>query len=77
MGYDKDAPATAVGALGSLIKQNPDQIGPVLHLGILLLWIKQDKLAQQEFEKAVSISRTSRDGRVAAAFLSGLEPKKG
>jgi hypothetical protein len=77
MGYDKDAPATAVGALGSLIKQNPDQVGPVLHLGILLLWIKQDTLAQQEFAKAVSISPTSRDGRVAAAFLSGLKAKKG
>jgi tetratricopeptide (TPR) repeat protein len=77
LGYDKDAPATAVGALGALIKQNPNQIGPVLHLGILLLWIKQDALAQQEFAKAVAISPTSRDGRVAAAFLSGLKARKG
>jgi tetratricopeptide (TPR) repeat protein len=73
LGYDKDAPATSVGALGALIKQNPDQVGPVLHLGILLLWIQRNALAEQEFAKAVTISPTSRDGRIAKAFLTGLK----
>ncbi|MEO9175885.1 MAG: hypothetical protein ABI317_10280, partial [Gaiellales bacterium] len=77
LGYDKDAPATAVGALGALIKQNPDQVAPVLHIGILLLWIQQTTLARQEFAKAVKISPTSRDGLIARAFLAGLEKTKG
>jgi tetratricopeptide (TPR) repeat protein len=76
-GYDKDSPATAVGSLGALIKQNPNQIGPVLHLGILLLWIKRTTLAEQEFVKAVALSPSSRDGKVAAAFLKGLRSSKG
>jgi tetratricopeptide (TPR) repeat protein len=77
LGYDKDAPATAVGALGALIKQNPDQVGPVLHLGILLLWIERNTLAAQEFAKAAKISPTSRDGRIASAFLAGLKKSSG
>lgn len=77
LGYDKDAPATSVGALGALIKQNPNQVGPVLHMAILLLWIHRTSLAQQEFAKAVSISPTSRDGQVAQAFLSGLKKANG
>ena len=77
LGYDKDNPATAVGALGALIKQNPNQIGPVLHLGILLLWIKRNTLALQEFQKAVKIAPSSRDGQVAAAFVRGLQAAKG
>jgi tetratricopeptide (TPR) repeat protein len=76
-GYDKDNPSVAVGALGGLIKQNPNQIGPILHLGILLLWIKRNTLAEQEFEKAVKLAPTSRDGQVAAAFLRGLHASKG
>jgi tetratricopeptide (TPR) repeat protein len=77
LGYDKDAPATAVGALGALIKQNPEQIAPVLHLGILLLWIHRTALAEQELSKAVALGPKSRDGRVAAAFLAALKQGKG
>jgi tetratricopeptide (TPR) repeat protein len=72
LGYDKDSPATAVGALGMLIKNNPAAPSPVLHLGLLLLWIKRTALAKQEFAKAVELDPSGRIGRVAKAFLESL-----
>ena len=49
----------------------------MLHLGILLLWIKRNALALQEFQKAVKISPASRDGQVAARSCAGCESAKG
>jgi tetratricopeptide (TPR) repeat protein len=72
LGYDKDSPATAVGALGMLIKNDPRAPSPVLHLGFLLLWIKRTALAKQEFAKAVMLDPSGRLGRVAKAFLENL-----
>ena len=69
LGYDKDSPATAVGALGMLIKNDPQAASPVMHLGLLLLWIKRTALARQEFSKAVKLDPSGRIGRVAKAFL--------
>jgi tetratricopeptide (TPR) repeat protein len=77
LGYDKDSPATAVGALGGLIKTNPQAVSPVFHLGLLLLWIKRSALAEQEFAKAVKLDRSGRIGRVAQAFLTPLRKSGG
>lgn len=77
LGYDKDSPATAVGALGSLIKTNPQAPSPVFHLGLLLLWIHRNALAEQEFAKAVRLDPDGRIGKVAAAFLKPLRAAKG
>ena len=57
-------PAVAVGGLGMLIKNNPQAASPVLHLGLLLLWIKRTALARQEFAKAVKLDpiRPNREG---------------
>jgi tetratricopeptide (TPR) repeat protein len=77
LGYDKDSPATAVGALGALIKTNPQAPSPVFHLGLLLLWIKRDALAEQEFAKAVKLDPHGRIGRVAKAFLDPLKAADG
>jgi tetratricopeptide (TPR) repeat protein len=76
-GYDKDSPATAVGALGALIKANPQAPSPVFHLGLLLLWIKRNSLAEQEFAKAVKLDPNGRIGRVAKAFLDPLKAANG
>ena len=64
LGYDKDQPAVAVGGLGMLIKNNPQAVSPVMHLGLLLLWIKRTALARQEFAKAVKLDpiRSNREG---------------
>jgi tetratricopeptide (TPR) repeat protein len=72
LGYDKDSPATSVGALGALIKQNPDQVALFAHMGELLLWVKRTALARQEFQKAVQAAPHSPDGRFAAAVLRQL-----
>jgi hypothetical protein len=72
LGYDKDSPAVAVGALGGLIKTYPQAASPVLHLGLLLLWIKRTALAKQEFAKAEKLDPAGRMGRVARAFLENL-----
>ena len=77
LGYDKDSPATAVGALGALIKTNPQAASPVFHLGLLLLWIKRNALAEQEFAKAVKLDPNGRIGRVAKAFLDPLKAANG
>ena len=77
LGYDKDSPATAVGALGGLIKSNPQAVSPVFHLALLLLWIKRNALAEQEFAKAVKLDPSGRIGRVALAFLTPLRKSSG
>ena len=77
LGYDKDSPATAVGALGALIKQNPQAQSPVFHLGLLLLWIHRSALAEQEFAKAIKLDPNGRIGRVAKAFLTPLRKPSG
>jgi tetratricopeptide (TPR) repeat protein len=73
LGYDKDSPATAIGALGALIKQNPQAQSPVFHLALLLLWIHRRALAEQEFAKAIGLDPASRLGKVAHAFLAPLK----
>jgi tetratricopeptide (TPR) repeat protein len=77
LGYDKDSPATAIGALGGLIKTNPNAVSPVFHLGLLLLWIHRNALAEQEFAKAVKLDPTGRIGKVAEAFLRPLKKADG
>ena len=73
----RTVPATAVGALGALIKTNPQAASPVFHLGLLLLWIKRNALAEQEFAKAVKLDPNGRIGRVAKAFLDPLKAASG
>jgi tetratricopeptide (TPR) repeat protein len=77
LGYDKDSPATAVGALGGLIKTNPQAPSPVFHLGLLLLWLHRPALAELEFAKAVKLDPDGRIGRVADAFLKPLRAANG
>jgi tetratricopeptide (TPR) repeat protein len=77
LGYDKDSPATAIGALGALIKQNPQAQSPVFHLALLLLWIHRRALAEQEFAKAIRLDPASRLGKVAHAFLAPLKAADG
>ncbi len=72
LGYDKDSPAVAVGGLGMLIKNDPQAASPVMHLGLLLLWIKRTALAKQEFAKAVKLDPSGRIGRYSQAFLENL-----
>jgi tetratricopeptide (TPR) repeat protein len=75
LGYDKDAPATSVGALGGLIKTNPNAPSPVFHLGLLLYWIHKDGLAKQEFAKTVKLDPTGRLALYAKAFGNVIAAK--
>jgi tetratricopeptide (TPR) repeat protein len=77
LGYDKDAPASAVGALGGLIKTNPNAPSPVLHLGLLLLWIHEDALAAQEFAKAAQLVPAGKLRTLARAFEKVARGPKG
>ena len=64
--------------LGALIKSNPQAREPGLPpRRCLLLWIKRNALAQQEFAKAVKLDPRGRIGRVAQAFLTPLRKSGG
>jgi tetratricopeptide (TPR) repeat protein len=74
LGFDKDQPSQAFGALGNLTRSFPSAASPVFHLGVLLLWIGQPARAKTEFQKAVALDPRGRIGQVArrlAALHSG------
>jgi Flp pilus assembly protein TadD len=74
LGFDKDQPSQAFGALGNLTRSFPSAASPVFHLGVLLLWIGQPARAKAEFGKAASLDPQGRIGQVArrlAAVHSG------
>jgi tetratricopeptide (TPR) repeat protein len=74
LGFDKDQPSQAFGALGNLTRSFPTAASPIFHLGVLLLWIGQPARATTEFQKAEALDPNGRIGQVArrlAALHSG------
>ena len=65
LGFDKDQPSLAFGALGNLARSFPSAASPVFHLGVLLLWIGQPARAKTEFQKAAALDPQGRIGQVA------------
>jgi tetratricopeptide (TPR) repeat protein len=74
LGFDKNQPSQAFGALGNLTRSFPSAASPYFHLGVLLLWIGQPGRATTEFRKAAALDPHGRIGQVArrlAALHSG------
>jgi tetratricopeptide (TPR) repeat protein len=66
--FSKDQPAAAVGQLGPLVRDHPDDPSPRFHLALLLLWIGMKDRALAEFAQVARDSPDSRLGRLAAEF---------
>jgi predicted Zn-dependent protease len=66
--FSKDQPAAAVGQLGPLVRDHPDDPSPRFHLALLLLWIGMKDRALAEFAQVARDSGDSRLGRLAAEF---------
>jgi tetratricopeptide (TPR) repeat protein len=70
LAFSKDRPQVAFGGLGNLIKAEPDEASPVFHLGLLLVWLEQQKQALEEFRKAAKLDPDGVIGRVAAGVVA-------
>ena len=71
--FDKDDPSAAFSRLGPLARDNPDSALVRLHLGVLLLWIRDVKDARTQLEKAAATMPESLYSREAKSLLSRLE----
>jgi tetratricopeptide (TPR) repeat protein len=67
-GFSKDQPSAAVGQLGPLVRDHPDDPSPRFHLALLLLWIGLRDRALAEFAQVARDSPDSRLGKLAGAF---------
>jgi tetratricopeptide (TPR) repeat protein len=69
LGFDKDAPAQAVGQLGQLMQSRAGEPSPRFHFGELLSWIGQNANAKQEYEQASQLDPNGLIGRFARSVL--------
>ena len=69
LGFDKDVPAQAVGALGQLMQSRAGEPSPRFHFGELLSWIGQDAKAKQEYRQASQLDPNGLIGRFARSVL--------
>jgi tetratricopeptide (TPR) repeat protein len=69
LGFDKDAPAQAVGRLAQLMQSRPGAPSPRFHFGELLAWIGQEAKAKQEYRKASQLDPKGLIGRFARSVL--------
>jgi len=70
-GFAKDNPAQTFGIVGPLVRDNPTDPVPRFHLGLMLLWIRDDQQAKAEFAQVARSAPASRLGRLAALFRDG------
>ncbi|MGI9116649.1 MAG: hypothetical protein ACR2JV_03300, partial [Gaiellales bacterium] len=71
-GYRKDAPAASFGQMGPLVRDNPGDPSPRLHLALMLLWLRDTDTARAELRQVAALDPNSRLGQVAARFLASL-----
>jgi tetratricopeptide (TPR) repeat protein len=65
LGFDKDRPAAAVGALGTILRGDRSRVEPRLHLGLLLSWIGRRDQAREQFRLAAAADPDGRLGKLA------------
>ena len=70
--YSKDNPAAAFGQMGPLVRDNPSDPSPRLHLALMLLWLRDPETARAEFRQVATLAPDTRLGRTAQQFLDAL-----
>jgi len=70
--YSKDNPAASFGQMGPLVRDNPDNPSPRLHLALMLLWLRDTETARAELRQVAALDPQSRLGQVAQQFLASL-----
>ncbi|MSO47202.1 MAG: hypothetical protein EXQ67_03840 [Thermoleophilia bacterium] len=72
--YAKDNPAGSFGQIGPLVRDNPADPSPRLHLALMLLWLRDADTARAELRQVVSAAPNSHLARVAKQLLATIEP---
>lgn len=70
--YQKDHPEKSFGQMGPLVRDNPSNPSPRLHLALMLLWIKDVDTARAELRQVANADPNGRLGSVAERFLASL-----
>jgi len=65
LGFDKDNPAAAVGAVGTILRGDNSRVQPRVHLGLLLSWIGRREQAREQFRLAAAADPDGRLGELA------------
>lgn len=71
--YAKDNPAASFGQMGPLVRDNPGNPSPRLHLAMMLLWLRDTDTARAELRQVVTADPDGRLGQVAKQFLDSLQ----
>ena len=71
--YAKDNPAASFGQMGPLVRDNPGNPSPRLHLAMMLLWIRDSDTARAELRQVATADPDGRLGQVAQQFLDSLQ----
>ena len=70
--YAKDHPEKSFGQMGPLVRDNPGDPSPRLHLALMLLWIRDLDTARAELRQVAAADPDGRLGGVARQFLASL-----
>jgi thioredoxin-like negative regulator of GroEL len=70
--YSKDNPAGSFGQMGPLVRDNPGNVSPRLHLALMLLWLRDTDTARAELRQVAAQDPNGRLGKVAQQFLDAL-----
>ncbi len=71
-GFSKDEPAVAFGQLGPLVRDNPGDPSPRLHLALMLLWLRDPDTARAQLRQVAEQHPGTRLGDAAERFLAAL-----
>ncbi|MGI9186101.1 MAG: tetratricopeptide repeat protein [Gaiellales bacterium] len=68
--YAKDNPAASFGQMGPLVRDNPGNVSPRLHLALMLLWLRDTDTARAELRQVAAQDPNGRLGQVAQQLLA-------
>ncbi len=71
-GYNKDNPAGSFGQMGPLVRDNPTDPSPRLHLALMLLWLRDTDTARAQLRQVATLAPNARLGKIAQQFLDAL-----
>ena len=71
-GYAKDNPAGSFGQMGPLVRDNPSDPSPRLHLALMLLWLRDSDTARAELRQVAASDPTSPLSQVAKQLLATI-----
>lgn len=70
--YAKDNPAGSFGQMGPLVRDNPSDPSPRLHLALMLLWLHDSDTAKAELRQVAAVDPNSRLSQVAQQLLATI-----